>query len=258
MSNKNNLFLRIATWNIGGWFISSNLDNIYDRENINYFIEKLRSINPDIVCFQEIHVSPDNNQPKIIADSLGFKYVSTFSIADSHLKDSEKLSISIISRFNIVSSKFNMLRNPNLEFIRWWKVAYSHDKGFLEAIIDYNWINIRVLSGHMVPFRKFWKSFLEDEFKDIREQAENIIINDNIPKIVCADMNFDGEIEKLLPRVFNKDFKFILDDTQTTPKWRRYDKIIISSDWNFVDSEIMVDSKADHFLCYADVELISI
>lgn len=49
--------MRVATWNIGGGFIESNQKHEYDIEDVNYFIKELKSINPDIVCFQEIHVS---------------------------------------------------------------------------------------------------------------------------------------------------------------------------------------------------------
>ncbi len=246
--------MRVATWNIGGGFISLNQKDEYDFEDINYFIKELKAINPDIVCFQEIHLSEKNNQPKIIADSLNFQYIATHSIADSHLKDNEKLSISIISRFPIISSKFNMLPNPNLQFIWRGKKAFSHDKGFMEAIVDYKGVNVKVLSGHMVPFRKFAKNFLDDQFKEIRDKVEQIILHDKMPKIICADMNFDKEIEKLIPNVFNNGFKFILNGNPTTPKGKKYDKIIISKEWEFASSNI-INGKADHFLCFADIGL---
>lgn len=246
--------MRVATWNIGGGFISSDQKHEYDFEDIKYFIKELKAVNPDIICFQEIHVSDKNDQPKIIADSLGFQHVATHSIADSHLKDNEKLSISIISRFPIISSKFNILPNPNLEFIWKGKKAFSHDKGFLESIIDYKGTNIRILSGHMVPFRNFGKNFLDDEFKEIRNQIEKIILDEKMPKIICADMNFDEKIDNLIPNVFENNFKSILKDNPTTPKGRKYDKIIVSKEWESTNSDI-IESKTDHFLCFADIEL---
>lgn len=244
----------VATWNIGGGFISSDQKHEYDKEDISYFINELKSINPDIVCFQEIHVSEKNNQPKIIADSLGFQYIATHSIADSHLKENEKLSISIISRFPIISSKFNTLPNPNLQFVWKGKTAFSHDKGFMEAIVGYKRTNIKILSGHMVPFRKFGKFFLDTEFKEIRNRIEQIILHEKMPEIICADMNFDEEIEKLIPNVFDNNFKFVLKNNPTTPKGRTYDKIIVSKEWESANSNI-IKGKADHFLCFADIEL---
>ncbi len=245
--------MRIATWNVGGGFIYSNQKQEFDLEKIEYFIDELKSIKPDIVCFQEIHSSINNNQPKIIADALGFKYIKTEPIADSHLKDEEKLSISIISRYPIISSKFNKLLNPNLQSIWDGKKVFSHDKGFLEAKINYNDTTIRVLSGHMVPFRKFDRNFLDDDFKKIRDQIENIICNEKIPEIIGMDINFEN-IHKLIPMVFNKEFRFILENKPTTPKGRKYDKIIISKEWESDNSNI-VEGKADHYLCFTDVKL---
>ena len=106
----------------------------------------------------------------------------------------------------------------------------------------------------MVPFRKFGKNFMDNEFKEIRNQMEKIILNEKLAKIVCADMNFNEEINKLIPNVFKNNFKFILEDKPTTPKERRYDKIIISEEWEYIDSQI-IDSKSDHFLCFADIKL---
>jgi len=223
--------MRVATWNIGGGFIESKQKHEYDFENINYFTEELKSINPDVVCLQESHISEKNNQSKIIADGLGFKHLVTYPIANSHLKDGEKISISIISKFPIISSKFNMLSNPNLQFVWRDKKAYSHDKGFAEAVINYKGIHVKILSGHMVPFRRFARSFLDNEFEEIRKQIEKIILHEKIPKIICADMNFNEKIETLIPKVFNGNFKSILGDNPTTPKGKTYDKIIISNEW---------------------------
>ena len=157
--------MRIATWNIGGGFILSEQKREYDLEDIDYFIHELKSSKAEIICLQEIHISENNDQPKIIAEGLGYQYFEAESIADSHLKDDERLSISIISKYPILSAKFNKLTNPNLEFVWRGKQAFSHDKGFLEAIVEYNGTNIRILSGHMVPFHKFGHDFLDDEFK---------------------------------------------------------------------------------------------
>lgn len=245
--------MKIATWNIGGGFISENSDLKFDLEDINYFIDELRKIGPEVICLQEAHVSKNNNQPEIIARALGLKYTKTESIAQSHLKPEEKLSISIISKYPVVSSQFNKLTNPHLQFIWRGEKAFSHDKGFLEAILDYQGKKMRILCGHMVPFRKFGRDFMEDDFKKIRQEMEEIICRGQNPEIVCGDMNFE-DVHILLPGVFTKGFVFVLDDEPTSPKGRRYDKIILSKEWTTVAAKI-VPGKADHYLCFADTEL---
>lgn len=106
----------------------------------------------------------------------------------------------------------------------------------------------------MVPFRKFKKNPLDDEFQEIREQIENAMHYKNIPKVLCADMNFE-DIHELMPKTFKQGFKFVLGDNPTTPRNSRYDKIVVSKDWILTHSEIVLGN-ADHYLCFADIELI--
>ncbi len=249
-----NLPMRIATWNIGGGFISKNNDLIFEYENWDYFVNQLNDVKPEIVCLQETHVSDEASQPKIIAKALGFDFEVSQVTAPSHLKNGPGLAVSIISKYPIVSSKFNLLPNPNLEFIWNGSKARSHDKGFIEATVDFKGTKIRVLSGHMVPFRKFGRDFMDDEFKQLRHRIENVILETALPEIVGADMNWP-DIYAITPKIFEEGYKFILEDKPTTPKDRKYDKIIISKDWVCRHSAI-VKGRADHYLCYADVDLL--
>lgn len=244
--------MKFATWNIGGGFISSDDEAVYDVEDISYFSDALKDVCADIACLQEIHISENNHQPEIIAKALGYDHVASHSIADSHLKNGEKLSIAIVSKYHIVSSQFHELPNPNLEFVWNGKKAFSHDKGFLEVVIDIDGTQLRVLSGHMVPFRKFDKDFMDDEFADIRSKLESVICDSDIPTIVGADMNFN-EIEKALPRVFENGFTLALPHECTTPRGGYYDKIIGSNEVKFSNSQI-IRGKADHYLCAANTD----
>jgi len=245
--------MKIVTWNIGGGFISKNNNSDFNEENLDYFVEEIKKINPDIICLQETHTSENTNQPKEIAKKLGYKHFRTKKVSDSHLKIDEKLSLAIISKLPIVSSNFFKLPNPNMEFIWRNKKVMSHNKGILETKIKYNNKVIRIFSGHMVPFRKFGRDFLEDDFSNIRNKIEKIILKEKIPTIFCADMNFNGDIKKLLPNVFEKKFQSVLNNKPTTPKGRSYDKIILSKEWEKINSKIVV-GKADHYLCYTNLK----
>lgn len=242
--------MRVVTWNIGGGFIYLNEKN--KLENVNYFIKELEKIRPDIICFQEIHVSKKNNQPQIIAKKLGLKFIKTKFLAESHLKEGEKLCLSIISKYPIVSSKFHKLKNPNLKMILGGKEVSSHDKGFLEAEILYCDKKIIVLCGHMVPFHRFGRDFLEEDFKQIRNEIEKILSNIKVPVIIGADMNFE-DVERLIPNIFKKGYKSVIEKEPTTLKNKRYDKIIISK--VFISKKVGINKgKADHYLCFSDVE----
>ena len=243
----------VATWNIGGGYVFSKNSNKFDLEDLDYFIDELKKIQPDIVCFQEIHISQNCEQSKKIAKKLGFNFFETKPIANSHLKKEHKLSISIISKYPILSANFFNLLNPNLQFIWNNKKVFTHNKGFIEAIINYKNVKIRILSGHTVPFHLFGRNFLDDEFSEIRNQIETIILQKKIPTIVGADMNFE-DVKKLLPNVFLKKFKFVLKNIPTTPQKLKQDKILISNHWELLNSKI-VKGESDHYLCYSDVKL---
>jgi len=226
------------------------INNEYDIENIKYIINELNKVNLDILCFQEIHES----QVKQIADSLWYKYFSFEIIADSHLKDWEKLSIAIISKYEILSSNFKKLTNPNLEFLWKWKKAFSHDKGFLEINIDYKWKTVRILSWHMNPFWRFWKDFMDKEFNNIRIEIEEIILKNNIYTVIWADMNFEN-MKILIPKIFDKWFNSVLENEPTNPKWRKIDKIIISKNIK-INNFWIIKWKLDHYLCFSELSII--
>jgi endonuclease/exonuclease/phosphatase family metal-dependent hydrolase len=244
--------MRIATWNIGGCFIYSKDKREFDLEDIDYFISELKKIKPDIVCLQEVHISKKRNQAELIANKLELYFCSTV-IAKSHLKDNEDLSLAVLSKYPIITSRFIKLPNPNLTFVWRGKKASSHDKGFLESNVNCNKKKIRIFCGHMVPFHRFGRNFLEKEFKQIREKAQKSILKNNQPVIVCGDMNFD-DFDKAVPHLFKKGFKDVYKNIFTTPKKEKFDHIIISEEWKAVKSKVIL-GKADHYLCYADIEL---
>lgn len=247
--------MRIATWNIGGGFISSQKNHVYDIEDIAYFIDELKKIDPDVVCLQEVHISEGHNQAEMIAHGLGFEYFETQKLADSHLVEGEDLSLAILSRFPILKRQFHQLTNPKLTFTWRGREVLSHDKGFLECLIQSPESNVSVLCAHMIPFRKFGKDFCSSEFDVIRNEVELIMCSGEVPKILGADMNY-ADVGAALPKVFERGFKMVLPDTPTTPKGRKYDKIIVSEQWSSKESQI-VPGRADHYLGVAELVYIS-
>jgi endonuclease/exonuclease/phosphatase family metal-dependent hydrolase len=244
----------IATWNISGGFVSQNSIGDEGFENIQHYIDELKHIRPEIICLQEAHASDKVSQPQQIADALGLEYVVSEAPSESHLKDGERLSISIISKYPIKASRFILLPNPKLKFTWREQVAYSFDKGLMEAEITYDDRVVRVLSGHTVPYHRFERNFLDEEFKETREIIENEIIGDHSPAVIGMDLNFDDEYS-LLPNVFKNKFASILEAGPTRKNGKKTDKIFVSKDWRSVGSKI-IKGDTDHYLCYADIELI--
>jgi len=66
----------VATWNIaGGHTLKGKGWNHSDQENIQYFIDKLKGINLDIICIQESHRNAHRSLSVEIAKALGLQGV---------------------------------------------------------------------------------------------------------------------------------------------------------------------------------------
>jgi endonuclease/exonuclease/phosphatase family metal-dependent hydrolase len=246
--------MRIASWNIGGGFISTDGTDEYNSSDIDYIATNLKEINPDIVCLQEVHKSEDLDQASFLAKELGLDFFHSESTADSHLQDGQKLCIGILSRYQITSIAFHSLRNPLLTMMWRGKEGTSHDKGLVEAQIKTPHGLITVFSAHMLPFHRFERSFLEDDFTDIREEIQTILLSTNLPTLLGADMNFE-DINTLLPGI-SKKYQSLLPNEPTTPRHNRIDKILASSDFTVQNSGI-ITGQADHYLCWSELNLQS-
>lgn len=249
--------VKIVTWNIGGGYIyeRKSSKSIY---NLNYFIEKIKRIDPDIICLQEINIPIRNlegNQAKEMAVNLNIPFISVTKLCESHLKKTMLSGISILSKHYINNEQCIILTNPRLEQIqengeKW----HTFDKGFLKTRIRLNNRLIYVITGHTVPFHYFNSDFSEKRFENIRNEIEGFILNDlKYPIIVCADMNYK-HIEKLIPNVFKSGFKSVQNDRPTTPTDKVQDHIFFTKNINLIYSRV-IKSKADHYLCLAELDI---
>ncbi len=245
--------MKFVTWNIGGGYIFSEDPTKFDTEDINYFIEELRHLKPDVICLQEAHTSNLQNQPQFIANALGLQYVQSNVVDHSHIKEGEKLTISILSKFPLIKQRYVQVTNPNLESEYKGKICKSHNKGFLETFADYKNNSIRIITGHMNPFHIFNRDFMEDEFKIIRDEIKDMIyINQETPMIFGGDINHKNMIQ-LVPKL-ETTHQVILNDLPTIPKGSALDKIIASKEWSFSNLQI-TKGKADHYMCSVELEL---
>lgn len=243
--------MRIATWNIGGCFILDENSKEYSIESVQFFCDQLNALEPDVVCLQEAHLS----QIDYLTKECGYLYSASKVIAESHLKTEEKLTIAILSKYPIISEEFCQLSNPNLVFEWKGKPARSHDKGLLVATLQFNQMKLRIISGHMVPWRKYNRSPLELDFKHIQTELSNVFINSDLPTIAGIDLNWN-DVHALLPKVFEAGFTSLIEGELTTPRGGMYDKILTSPHCKNLKSTV-VRGKADHYLCYSDIDIQS-
>ncbi len=246
--------MRIATWNIGGGFIHSGDETKFDVEDLNYFISELKKLKPDLVSLQEaLFVENEQNQVVELGKTLSFPHVAYRVHSASHLKQGTSIALGILSKFPIISTEYLQLTNPLMEVTRPnGEVWLSQDKGFLQVTLKINGQPMRVLCGHNFPYHHFKRDFMHEEFNNIRGEIESIFLNSRFPTIVAADMNYD-DLRKAIPNVFSNGFVDVFNEP-TIPKGVQQDHVIVSEHCTVNDYKI-VKGKADHYLCYVDLEL---
>ncbi len=68
--------LKVLTWNIGGAHtVNSSAVFDYDKENLSYFVEAIKAVNPDVICIQESHTNDSDVLANRLAQELGLAYV---------------------------------------------------------------------------------------------------------------------------------------------------------------------------------------
>jgi endonuclease/exonuclease/phosphatase family metal-dependent hydrolase len=254
--------LRIGTWNIGGGFVSTQQPLCFDTEDLSYFVTVLQPFACDVLCLQEVHTPMIPNQPcqtEVLANALDMPYWTAMpcdTVRVSHLKGDQFLSLAILSRWNLTQVCYLMLPNPQLQAqVTTGATLISHDKGFLRTTLAFANHEIVVLTGHALPFNLFGRDAMEDVFHPIRIAMEQIILaSSHQPTIVTGDLNCES-IERLLPNVFQVGYTRTPVGIGTEPKQgRQLDHILLSPHWQVMHSAV-IPSRADHYLCYADIAL---
>lgn len=250
--------MRIASWNIAGGHTLINNEHMNYFEQLDYFIDELKKIDADIICLQEAHTSVDGKeiQAKIIADKLGYRHVENqpYKAKTSHIKDNYFLSISTISKLPISQSTFFELPNPNLKIQRpngdMW---ITLNAGFLMVEINYEGKKVNIANTHLVPLHYFKKDYMEEDFKNIREEISKLLINlSKTPTVIAGDFNF-ADMKSLLPDIFKDNLYHDAFQKNTTPEKGQQDHILFSNHWQLKSADIK-KGNADHYLCVADVE----
>lgn len=255
--------MKFICWNIaGGHIFRESLEDAisYDEENLDYFIEKLRDENADVIVLQEAHTPIEKGgvaQSEIIAKRLGYSFAANHSYGHSHIKNGQQLSLSTLSKFQMIRSDFHKIPNPGLSIVRpngdkW----ISFDVGFLVCEIDYNGTSINIANGHMVPFHYFKRDFSEPNFHNVRSTISKLCISlSEKPTLIGADFNYNNVIA-LLPDIYKNDlYREAFIGIETTPGRGQQDHVLFSRQWHFVNSEVK-KVEVDHFLCSFEANLI--
>ena len=256
--------MRIATWNIGSCFVKG-ASGKYDVLDVSYFIEELKKIQPDVVCLQEVSIrSQNDHQASEIAQGLGMDYVAVHKLSENHVLKGEDNGVAILSRHQILNSETHLFPNPKLELTGSdGSLWVSFDKGSLRCELEIDERSASVIAAHGLPFWRFERLATDSDFEHIAQDIEDTFLSSAMPVLVGMDANFSNT-PSLIPRVYEAGFKdafigvTVPDDVAVSKKKHvpeaHSDHIFYSADWTVKDAGV-ISGNADHFLCWADLEL---
>jgi len=254
--------LKVVTWNIAGGHTIASLDHFdYEDENIQYFIDQLKNINPDIICLQEVHTAVDGSvsNAATIAQALGFKYVFNSPASPSHIADGYKLGTAIFSRENWVDVKEIALADPETE-LHWkdGRPAMTHHKNM--QVVRFK--HFSIVNNQMLPLKLFGLSYQDDSFGGQLAVEINKSMSEHVqdPVIWCGDFNIDNPIE-VYAHIGDLKMKEALPMESTRPsesgRLNMPDHVLYSPACILKDAKI-IHTRSDHYLCIVEFDMSNV
>lgn len=250
--------LRLATWNIGGGIIGES----HQRgavPSLEYYASVLEKNQPDVLCLQEAHDYRGyaDGQSQDLANRLGYPYVASFPISESHMVDNATLSLGILSRFPLEELACKRFPTPHLTAVGPHGQPWSlHDKGYITGSIDLGGRTIGLVNGHCFPLHRFGASPLEPRFVAMWEMVSKdlLTVNSTGPAVAAFDLNHEP-LGDLLGGVLGPGkFMNAFENTPTTPRGAQRDYILYNHLTTLLTTTV-VATESDHSYCQILVSL---
>lgn len=249
--------MRLLTLNTGGAYVravdaDATADESYSQQGIGHVIDLLKSEMPDVIVLQESHTKGADIQANVIAEALYISHVVNKPYDDSHIEEGAQLSLAIISRWPLSDIRFELFKNPGFRMTYGEREWYCHDKGVLSANVATPSGLVRVVTTHLVPFKLFGKPIDGDEVKavlaDVDEKLCAHAQSEGVSRcVVAGDTNLDVDsLKPLLPNVTQLCQESIVP-VPTTPKGRRYDRILTRGFSSVSEPQVLTQALTDHF-----------
>lgn len=249
--------LKIGSFNISGGFYSgdesieyldriasSTIDNKLLKDIINYInSEKL-----DIICFQEIITTERIKYIETIKQQTDLKYVEYFELSPCNLVEDTECGLAIFSKYPITASIKRIFTNPKLsKTTSSGNTYYTYDKGYLIAKINIEGKEIKVLTHHGFPFRRF--NSTPELNSSVFREFDQIILNEK-PDVITGDFNAEYFMEMMPSTTENYIRTF---NTITTVDNMKFDDILLLKNNTYTTK--IIKSASDHFLIIAEFEV---
>jgi len=189
---------------------NSKRESLFTSWSPSKYLEYFKSYNPDICCFAEMTMDDEQGNSWVVdkmSKELELPYYKNLATEKSWIIEGKYYGLSILSKYPIESYEEIKLQNPKLEVIRpngeHWLMD---DKSIQKAILNINGKSINLFNLHGFPVHHFNRRINEVEFKPIRQEISNILLDSNYPTIITGDFSNDGiKIEDVFYELFEND-----------------------------------------------------
>lgn len=251
--------VKIASWNIaGGRKVKSNKRFDYANEDVEYFVDNIKRLDPDIVCLQEAHFKDGESTAQKISRLLSSYNVFDQELSPSHIESGYRLGNSILSKMDFQSKENFIFPYPEFEmYFKDGRKAIRHDKGL--QLVKVN--NFFVANTQFFPIGIFGHKYYKDGGKALIEKM-SILIEEQLktPLLFVGDFSgdFGDYFNELMSSVLHK---FSLTDSIKNKMTRNEDSegkgkfktdyILYSQDFNLIKSQV-IETETDHYLCFSE------
>lgn len=243
--------IRIASWNIAGGRKEKVPGSFEyeDHEDLPYFANELKKVDPDVICLQECHTGNARSTAQELSRLLDFPHVFNAPASASHIDSNYELGIAILSKFPFDATETKFFPQPQFDSAN-SRGLKPHEKNIQFVRIG----NLTIANTQMLPVQVFGYEYDSGPGMELAHQMEAVLMDISDPVIFAGDFNHDWPA-KIYPNTFIKyRLTEALPDAPTQYNGSRHDHILYSQELRVVESRLCKTS-TDHFLCFADFEL---
>lgn len=244
--------VRIITWNIGGAHTVRSGDLFdYGKEELSYFADRIRALDPDIVCIQESHTNEADVLAKRLADSLGLAHVFNEPRSPSHIDERYQLSNTILSKFPMENRRHIRLPDPSFEL---------YFRNGQKARLFHTYVQIASISGvtiantHFQPLHLFGYEYGKEPGGVFAREVERALLDVlETPLIFCGDFNAPHLLADFPMLIDTLKLHSALPDQPTDMNGNQMDYILYSSEITLKSSGVVCMDHADHHMGWVEV-----